>query len=357
MIASESIELQLGIDIFANLLKFQTRALTARIEILSGKNGDSMEKIIEEIWSDLDNENSFPAIRPLLAHYTSIQNTINILRGKEIWLSNPLLMNDHEELRFGLLESYRELSTSQALKAACDKNGCYESFMLCINTLMAQMDSNDAFDIYIFCLSKHTENEFDGKLSMWRGYGSDGNGAAILFDMNQIVPTDGSPIWVSPIVYGTRENRLSWIREKVEKISKLIARDEFDEGRILDFSWHVFARFLSFALYTKHKGFEEEAEWRLVYIKRMDQENLAKDMLSYVVGDKGVAPKLKLKLAGKTGLISNTFDLDKVVSKIILGPTAASPLSERAFKRMLESEDLNNFCEKVVSSTIPYRGR
>ena len=41
---------------------------------------------------------------PLLAHYTSIDVIEKILRSEEIWFSNPLFMNDLEEMRFGMLE-------------------------------------------------------------------------------------------------------------------------------------------------------------------------------------------------------------------------------------------------------------
>ena len=42
--------------------------------------------------------------RPLLAHYTSITTLKDILKRQEVWLSNPLFMNDLEELRFGIIE-------------------------------------------------------------------------------------------------------------------------------------------------------------------------------------------------------------------------------------------------------------
>src|SRR5437660_295062 len=41
--------------------------------------------------------------RPLLlAHYTSVQVIEQILKNNEIWLSNPLYMNDLEEMRLGV---------------------------------------------------------------------------------------------------------------------------------------------------------------------------------------------------------------------------------------------------------------
>jgi hypothetical protein len=40
--------------------------------------------------------------KPWLAHYTSIELAEKILRDEEVWFSNPLFMNDLEELRFGM---------------------------------------------------------------------------------------------------------------------------------------------------------------------------------------------------------------------------------------------------------------
>jgi hypothetical protein len=51
---------------------------------------------------------------PLLAHYTSIPVLENILEEETVWFSNPLFMNDVEEMRFGLVEG-RRLFSDQAV--------------------------------------------------------------------------------------------------------------------------------------------------------------------------------------------------------------------------------------------------
>ena len=43
-------------------------------------------------------------------------------------------------------------------------------------------------DTYVFCLSEHAKDDTDGLLSMWRGYGGNGNGAAIVFDAGKLRP-------------------------------------------------------------------------------------------------------------------------------------------------------------------------
>ena len=42
--------------------------------------------------------------RPLLAHYTSLNVLEKIIQNGELWFSNPLFMNDMQEVRFGMLE-------------------------------------------------------------------------------------------------------------------------------------------------------------------------------------------------------------------------------------------------------------
>ena len=53
-------------------------------------------KLFEPLWADLKGDDSYPAKRPLLAHYTSMVVLEAILRDNEVWFSNPLFMNDLE---------------------------------------------------------------------------------------------------------------------------------------------------------------------------------------------------------------------------------------------------------------------
>src|ERR1700720_1028320 len=70
----------------------------------AGENMDDAQilDMFRPLFADLLEGDSFPAKRPLLAHYTSIPALEAMLRSNEIWLSNPLFMNDMEEVRFGI---------------------------------------------------------------------------------------------------------------------------------------------------------------------------------------------------------------------------------------------------------------
>ena len=45
---------------------------------------------------------------------------------------------------------------------------------------------------FVLCFSEHAKEDNDGLLSMWRGYGDQGRGVAIVLDTAQIAPRDDS---------------------------------------------------------------------------------------------------------------------------------------------------------------------
>src|SRR6266404_1679463 len=73
----------------------------------------------DRIYDDISGQDVFVE-KPLLAHYTTIQTLEKILLSKEVWFSNPLFMNDFEEVRFGLVESERIISNERAISDALE---------------------------------------------------------------------------------------------------------------------------------------------------------------------------------------------------------------------------------------------
>jgi hypothetical protein len=148
-----------------------------------------ISNMFEPLFADLRDGGSFP----LLAHYTSIQALEAILRSNEIWFSNPLFMNDMEEVRFGISAGANPFLTSTELESACGNNERFDllksKFIQCYNTFA----NEHVIDTYVFCLSEHVKDDTDGLLSMWRGYGGNGSGAAIVFDTGKFPVRDGSP--------------------------------------------------------------------------------------------------------------------------------------------------------------------
>ncbi len=131
----------------------------------------------------------------MLAHYTSIRVMESILSTSEIWFSNPLFMNDMQEMRSGLQEGTRFFSTKEPLLKAAGGNQTRAAILQKLYFYYhTHFDEEQAFDTYVFCLTEHDAEDNDGLLSMWRGYGQHGNGAALVFDPSKLTLIPSSPL-------------------------------------------------------------------------------------------------------------------------------------------------------------------
>lgn len=313
------------------------------------------EKVYEAVWGDLDAENEFPAKRPLLAHYTSVAVLEGMMANDEIWFSHPLYMNDLEELRFGMIEGANAFRTSDELKAAFQDAQLHDSLMTHFNNLFVEFDKEHAFDTYVMCLAKHDSEDNDGLLSMWRGYGAGGSGVAIVFDTSKISASDESPFIISSVKYMTTANRLEWIAAKIKGIAELLTGTTPTDQELHDIAYYWIERLKVFSLFTKHTGFIEEQEWRIVYMNERDKERKLKSMHGYAITPRGVEPKLKFKVEPIEGLFGEHLSLEGIIDRIILGPTTSTVIAANSVKRLLQQKGKPALADKIVPSTIPFR--
>ncbi len=316
---------------------------------------ENFDAAFRTLWSDLNEKDSFPAKRPLLAHYTSISVLEQIMANDELWFSNPLQMNDQEELRFGMNEGAFAFRSHEGLEAACGNKARHQTLRTAFDNYFSEFDEKHVFDTYVLCLSKHDEQDKDGLLSMWRGYGGNGSGAAIIFDASKINQTESSPLILSSVMYASREERLSWIHRKIDEVAKIITDLKVPDEFLYLAAYYFLERIKLFALFTKHHGFREEREWRIAYLSERDPQRRFGSMLKYMVGPRGVEPKLKFQVKPISGLTAEDLSLEKLIHKIILGPTASSPIAVRAVQRMLENLGKASIAAKVSSSSTPFR--
>lgn len=307
------------------------------------------------LWGDIQNTETFPAKRPLLAHYTSIANLECIMASDEVWFSNPLYMNDMEELRFGMLEGAQAFRQNEAIKSACGSSERYNKLLHAFEYQFDQFSNKHAFDIYVFCLSEHDSTTTDGLLSMWRGYGGNGSGAAIIFDTAQLDYIEDSPLIIANVIYASQDERRKWIDRKLIAFADFIKNNYVPDEKLYLPAYVLFERIKIFSIFTKHHGFSEEKEWRAVYLRERDHNRKMDNMLHYAVGKRGIEPKLKYKVRPIDGLTRGDLSLEKIVHHIILGPSVASPLAISAVQRMLEKVGKNGLASKLVASTTPFR--
>lgn len=310
--------------------------------------------IHESLWKDHDVGSEFPRKTPLLAHYTSIENFDRIIEGEELWFANPLNMNDSDELVFGMNQGVSEFRKNEYLIKACGNEEVFVSLLRMLDHHINHFDKEHLLDTYISCFSWHDRDDFDGSLSMWRGYGSDGGGVSFVVDTKKIEPNESSPIILAPVNYATNEDRIKWIKTRIRQLAELLETLEKTDAVLNSIAWNWIERLKVFSLYTKHKGFQDEKEWRFVYLSDRDFEESYPSMFGYNISRKGVEPRLKLKLE-EIPARNHSLTFEAIVDRVILGPTASSELSLRSVVRMLKIKGKTALADRVYASSIPYR--
>lgn len=308
-----------------------------------------------KLWADFQEESAFPSSRPLLAHYTSIQTFEQIVTREEFWFSNPLFMNDLEELHFGMIEGANELHQSEAVLKACGTPENHSKLLKSFDNLFNDFDSNHVLNTYILCFSEHNASDNDGLLSMWRGYGNSGSGAALVINTANINANPDSPLIVGKVHYASKVERKHWISEKLSSLAEVIAAHARVEDDFFYAAWAWLHRLKSFALFTKHHGFHEEREWRVVYMSDKDTEQIFKKYFSHLATNRGIEPKLKLPIKRIPELKTEEISLESLVDRIILGPSVSSALAANSLRQMLRNIDQPKLAERVVASEIPFR--
>jgi hypothetical protein len=275
------------------------------------------------------------------------------MKSDEIWFSNPLVMNDLEEVRFGVLEGMRLFQASGAVNRACKTSERTHILKHSFSHYYKEFDEQHAFDTYVFCLSEHNPKNTDGLLSMWRGYGGQGNGAALVFNTSFITGSDtNSPLILARVHYASAEGRRAWIEERINQWCDVLEKAAIPDDKLYVAAYQLFTLIKFFALKSKHDGFKEEHEWRLIYLPERSQ-NRERFIFDYIMTHRGVEPKLRFKIRPLDPNEAWTFET--ILERIILGPSLSSWLARRGVERMLETVGKPEFRQKVCSSHIPLR--
>ncbi|HEX4266598.1 MAG TPA: DUF2971 domain-containing protein [Steroidobacteraceae bacterium] len=290
----------------------------------------------------------------MLAHYTSIDALEGIVRSNELWFSHPLAMNDSEELRFGMQLGASVFRGSQALAVVCKTPQRHGLLLSAFENAFNHFWNAHAFDTYVFCTSEHEKNDNNGRLSMWRGYGGNGTGSAIVLDTAKLNVYDESPLILDRVTYATRDERTAWVQSRTALLAETLQKLQPPDEQLHIPAIAFLERLKRFSLFTKDRGFHEENEWRALYVRERDTQKQLDGMFGYATGRNGMLPRLKLKIEPLEGSFAKTFSLSELVYRIILGPSQSGPLALMTVRRMLGQLGKAGLAEQVVASTIPY---
>ena len=214
-------------------------------------NDEEIRKLFEPLFADLRGDDSFPAKRPLLAHYTSIPVLEAILRNNEVWFES-LFMNDMEEVRFGMTHG-ANLSQAQKSNLVVEHNfdGLRTTFNYWYINSRTTMCWTPTF------LSWSTKRTTMGCCRCGAAT-ANGNGAAIVFDTAKLTVREESLLIISKVHYGTAEERLNWLRQRIREFAEILGKSAIPDDKLAVASFFFFERLKLFAIFTKHRGFGEE---------------------------------------------------------------------------------------------------
>ena len=166
---------------------------------------------------------------------------------------------------------------------------------------------------------------------------------------------DEVPIIISEVTYGNDSERINKLRDRFVQFAVAIESLAVPDGQLWIFASHIFNYAKVSALTFKHLGFEEEHEWRLIYMPERDTGGVLTNYISYFIGPRGLEPKLKLPIAPIPADPILTWNFADILDRVVLGPTLSNPLTKMAVEKMLTECGKAHFIPKLHSSTIPFR--
>ncbi|MDI4236792.1 DUF2971 domain-containing protein [Bradyrhizobium sp. Arg237L] len=284
-------------------------------------------------------------------YYTSADTAMRILRNGEIWMRKSHLMNDYREVEHGfdgLNESYKK--NKQRMQAVFD--GMFPGFCERLEAIFNSWLPHFRMDSYITCLSEHDPSEDQhGRLSMWRAYGG-GAGVALVVNGGPLLrPSNALRANTSPVAYfhnGQVEDALAQILSNVED-----NRDFLQSLGDQQVQANMFAALRYAILCTKHPGFHEEREWRVIYSPRFARSERITSSIESINGIPQSICRLPLRdfpEEGLYGLAPSDF-----VERVIIGPTKFPAGIYDAFAVLLADVGIPNPEQRIIFSAVPLR--
>ena len=285
-------------------------------------------------------------------HYTRADAAMSIIKTKAIWMRKTSCMNDFMEVHHGLecLTDTYNGEVGALLKA--NLNIIFSGITNKIEQLFNGWIHHLASDTYVTCFSKHlAEEDSFGRLSMWRAYGETTGVALVVNNTPFLRPSDALKAYSSPVAYLDKkafQEELAKIADGIKGASDIVRA----QGRDAVVSY-IFNAFKFAALCTKHPGFREEMEWRVIYTPAMDNSmHLTKD-IQVIGGTPQPIYKIPLKDIPEEDL--EGIAIPELLDRIIIGPTNYAPAMREAFEALLADAGVTDPASRIYVSDLPLR--
>lgn len=286
-------------------------------------------------------------------HYTSAEAALSIIQTSQVWMRNASCMDDFMEVQYGLdcLFAAMRAGLAKRFKSALD--GLFDGFSAEFDPLFTGWSPRFQQDTYLTCISAHDPEENDyGRLSMWRAFGQ-GTRVALVFNNTPFfAQSDVLKVYSSPVAY-LSPARFAAEMERV--VAGIEANLDFlrDQGHE-EVQGRLFNAFRFAALCTKHPGFREEREWRLIHSPAMHPSEHLEREVKLIRGTPQTIYKIPLRNFPDDGLTG--AELPQLLERVIIGPTQFPAAVSEVFEKQLEDAGVQNARAKISVSDIPLRG-
>lgn len=290
------------------------------------------------------------------SHYTSAYVATEIIERKEVWLRNALVMNDFSEVQHGhycLPEAWKDQDCGGRIRRLLDglKPGLSDDLLSGFD----QRKHDRSAQSYLVSISEHGNGTIDedkyGRLSMWRAYGGDNNVAFVFKNTPFLSNSTALMAFTSPVLYAD-PNRFK--KEFTRVVDNLEAHMDLAAAIGPDLVKQIIENALHFAaLSTKHPGFAEEREWRVIYSPTMWNSARIQCSVTSVGGVPQRIYKIPLQNFPEEGFVGAT--LPELLDEIIIGPTENAFSIYDALVMKLEAAGVPDPWDKVRRSEIPLR--
>ncbi len=285
-------------------------------------------------------------------HYCGADAAMSMLSTRQVWMRNATCMNDFSEIEHGLncLISAYDAEEGENFRTFIDS--IHPGISKELQNLFNSWVNDFRTGTYIACISEHDDDEDqNGRLSMWRAYGN-GSGIAIVLNNTAFLSdSDALRAYSSPVMYADVSGFKSQFLRVVDsmRINHAFLK-EVPRKVLFNNLFHM----LRFAvLCTKHPGFSEEKEWRVIYSPKFDNSPyLTQDLVSV----RGV-PQHVFRIPLQNIPSENFYgaSVDELVDRIIIGPTQYGSAIKAAFTSLLEQCGTQDAANRVWISQIPLR--
>jgi hypothetical protein len=216
-----------------------------------------------------------PLTPGVLWHYTDARGLMGILEHEELWATQTNFLNDSTELAHGIglatkvvagyNASHVKEVTARFLGGLVDPKQA---------ALTGWLDRN--LDVYVVCFCS------DGDLlSQWRAYAGRDYAVGYAIGMGTRPPLQGWPqtapgdhgFALRRVLYDAMEQEAA-CRDLVDALVPVLDDDPTDVERQKSFARSFVDGIVELASWCKHPAFEEEQEWRIVYVRNNDSSKL-----------------------------------------------------------------------------------